>query len=118
MLFIVIGPFENRATRKRPQLPQQLRLQNYWGFKSFHHPLFSRLSSIGLILIYRNKIHCGDRKIYYLNKEVITETNSYFTDLDKFYYPQRINKLEQQCTKCTSLKEDCVKNNLSNDIKL
>jgi len=33
---------------------------------------------------------------FYLNEEVIAETNAYFAELDQFYYSEGINKLEQR----------------------
>ena len=45
---------------------------------------------------------------FYLNEEEIAETNAYFSELDKSYYSERINKLEQRWTKCMSLKGDYV----------
>jgi len=39
---------------------------------------------------------------------VIAETNDYFSDLDKSYYSEGINKLEQRWTKCINLKGDYV----------
>ena len=37
---------------------------------------------------------------FYSNEQVIAETNTYFSDSDKLYYSEGMNKLEQRWTKC------------------
>ena len=45
-------------------------------------------------------------KIFYSNDEIISQTNTYFEDLEKSY--EGIQKLEKRWTKCIELKGDYI----------
>jgi len=69
---------------------------------SFRHPPYSAdLAPSDYYLFPNMKKWLAGR--FYLNEEVIAETNAYFAELDQTYYSEGINKLEQW-TKCISLK--------------
>ncbi|QQP31674.1 Putative mariner transposase [Caligus rogercresseyi] len=45
-------------------------------------------------------------KRFYSNNEIISQTNTYFEDLEKSYFLEGIKKLEKRWTKCIELKGD------------
>ena len=45
-------------------------------------------------------------KRFYSNDEIISQTNTYFEDLEKSFSLEGIQKLEKRCTKCIELKGD------------
>ena len=47
-------------------------------------------------------------KRFYSNDEIISQTNTYFEDLEKSYFLEGIQKLEKRWTKCVELKGDYV----------
>ena len=47
-------------------------------------------------------------KSFYSNDEIISQTNTYFEDLEKFYLLEGIQKLEKRWTKCIELKGDYI----------
>ena len=67
-------------------------------------PLFSRFAFFGFGVLYPNMKKWLAGRRFYSNEEVIAETNTYFAELDKFYYSEGINKLEHPRKK-TSLWE-------------
>lgn len=78
------------------------------GFQLLSHPPYSPdLAPSDYYLFPNLKKWLAEKKLY-SNEEVIAETNGYFSDLDKSYYLEGINKLEQRWTKCISLKGDYV----------
>ena len=53
-----------------------------------------------------NKWLGGNR--FYSNDEIISQTNTYFEDLEKSYLLEGIQKLEKRWTKCIELKSDYI----------
>ena len=47
-------------------------------------------------------------KRFYSNDEIISQTNTYFDDLEKSYYLERIQKLEKRWTKWIELKREYI----------
>ena len=47
-------------------------------------------------------------KRFYSNDEIISQTNTYFEDLEKSYFLEGIQKLEKRWTKCIELKGDYI----------
>ncbi|QQP55123.1 Putative mariner length, partial [Caligus rogercresseyi] len=47
-------------------------------------------------------------KRFYSNNEIISQTNTYFEDLEKSYFLEGIKKLEKRWTKCIEFKGDYV----------
>ena len=45
-------------------------------------------------------------KRFYANDEIISQTNTYFEQLEKSYFLEGIQKLEKRCRKCIELKAD------------
>jgi len=79
------------------------------GFQLVSHPPYSPDLAPSDYYLFPNLKKWLAGKRFYSNEEVIAETSGYFSDLDKSYYSERINKLEQRWTKCISLKGDYVK---------
>ena len=48
------------------------------------------------------------RKRFYSNDEIISQTNTYFEDVEKSYFLEGIQKLEKRWTKCIELKGDYI----------
>jgi len=78
------------------------------GFRLVPHPPYSPDLAPSDYYLFPNMKKWLAGKRFYSNEEVIAETNAYFTNLDKSYYSEGINKLEQRWTKCISLKGDYV----------
>ena len=47
-------------------------------------------------------------KRFYSNNEIMSQTNTYFEDLEKSYFLEGIQKLEKRWTKCIELKGDYI----------
>ena len=78
------------------------------GFQLVSHPPYSPDLAPSDYYLFPNMKKWLAGKRFYGNEDVIAETNGYFSDLDKSYYSEGINKLEQRWTKCISLKGDYV----------
>lgn len=78
------------------------------GFQLVSHPPYSPDLAPSDYYLFPNMKKWLAGKRFYSNEEVIAETNAYFTDLDKSYYSEGINKLEHRWTKCISLSGDYV----------
>ena len=52
-------------------------------------------------------------KRFYSNDEIISQTNTYFEDLDKFYFLEGIQKLEKRWTEYIQLEGDCTKKKIT-----
>ena len=48
------------------------------------------------------------RKEIVFNDEIISQTNTYFEELEKSYFLEGIQKLEKRLTKCIELKGDYI----------
>ena len=47
-------------------------------------------------------------KRFYSNDEIISQTNTYFENVEKSYILEEIQKLEKRWTKCIELKDDYI----------
>ena len=48
------------------------------------------------------------RKEILKDDEIVSQTNTYFEDLEKYYFLEGIQKLEKRWTKCIELKDDYI----------
>ena len=69
------------------------------GFQFVSNPPYSPDLASSDYYLFPNMKKWLAGKRFYSKKKVIVETNAYFADLDKFYYSEEINKLEQCWTK-------------------
>ena len=72
------------------------------------HPPYSQdLDPSDYFLFPNRKKWLGGNR-FYSNDEIISETNTYFEDLEKSYFLEGIQKLEKCWTKCIELKSNFI----------
>ena len=72
-----------------------------------HPPYSPNLASSDYLLFPNLKKWLGGKR-FYSNDEIISQTNTYFEDLEKSYFLEGIQKLERRRTKCIELKADYI----------
>ena len=72
-----------------------------------HQPYSSDLAPIDYFLFPNLKKWLGGKR-FYCNDEIISQTNTYFEDLEKSYFLEGIQKLEKRWTKYIELKGDYI----------
>ena len=73
------------------------------------HPPYSPDLALSDYFLFPNlKKWLGGRR-FYSNDEIISQTNTYFEDLEKSYFLEGIQKLEKRWTKCIELKGVYIK---------
>ena len=70
-------------------------------------PYFPDLAPIDYFLFPNFKKWLGEKR-FYSNDEIISQTNTYFEDLEKAYFLEGIQKLEKRWTRCIELKGDYI----------
>src|ERR1700712_1634247 len=78
------------------------------GYELLPHPPYSPdLAPCDFFLFPNMKKWLGGKR-FASNEEVITETEAYFTEFEKSYYLEGLQKLENRCARCIELKGDYV----------
>ena len=68
-----------------------------------HSPYSPDLTPSDYFLFPNLKKWLGGKR-FYSNDEIISQTNTYFEELEKSYLLEGIQKLEKRCTKCIEFK--------------
>ena len=72
-----------------------------------HPPYSPDLAPSDYFLFPKLKKRLGGKR-FYSNDEIISQTNTYFEDLEISYFLEGIQKLEKRWTKCIELKGDYI----------
>ena len=79
-----------------------------WTYELLPHSPYSADLAMSDYFLFPNlKKRLGGKR-FGSNDEIISQTNTYFEDLDKFYFLEGIKKLEKCWMKCIELKGDYV----------
>ena len=75
--------------------------------KQQHSPYSPDLAPSDYFLFQKLKKWLGGKR-FYSNDEIISQTNTYFEDLEKSYFLEGMQKLEKLWTKCIELRGDYI----------
>ena len=77
-----------------------------------HSPFSPDLALSDYFLFPNLKKWLGGKR-FYSNDEIISQTNTYFEELEKSYFLEGIPKLEKRWTKCIELKGDYIEKKMT-----